>query len=146
VCFLFSAHGLPQSFIDMGDTYKQECEESFRLILEKFPSAIGKLSFQSKFGRGKWIEPATDAVLQNIQLWNEGRKHIVLVPLSFTSDHIETLFEVENLYLPIIREQNLFAYRCPAFNRDPAWVETLLALFQDKTIVKKQNDALIFAP
>jgi len=146
VFLLFSAHGLPQTFIDTGDSYQRECEESFRLILEKLPKALGKLSFQSKFGRGAWIQPYTDVVATNITNWTQGRKHVVFIPLSFTSDHIETLFEVEELYLPLIREQNLQAYRCPAFNRDQNWIETLSFLSQDKTIAEKQNNELIFQP
>lgn len=144
VFLLFSAHGLPQAFIDTGDSYQKECEESFRLILEGFPKSPGKLSFQSKFGRAAWIEPYTEVIANNITQWSQGRKHIVFIPLSFTSDHIETLFEIEELYLPLVRKQNIEAYRCPAFNRDANWIQTLTLLSQDKTIAEKENHELLF--
>src|SRR6185295_13080592 len=91
--FLFSAHGLPQKYIDAGDIYESECNLSFQLVAKGFPKAISKLSYQSKFGKGEWLRPYTDKLCQEIE--DEGRKNLVFVPISFTSDHIETLFEVE---------------------------------------------------
>lgn len=144
IYFLFSAHGLPERFIEDGDPYKKECEDSFQKILQKFPQAKGKLCFQSKFGKGQWLEPATDTVSLTALTWNEGRRQIVFIPLSFTSDHIETLFEVEEQYMPLIRKQGLHAHRCPALNRDSHWISALCHLVQDPTLAKTSNDALIF--
>jgi len=48
------------------------------------------------------------------------------VPISFTSDHIETLFEIEYQYLPLIRKTGLEAYRCPAVGLKPTWVQKIL--------------------
>ena len=118
----FSPHGLPRSFID---GYQGECEKSFRLISSAFPKALSKLAYQSKFGRGEWLRPYTNEACEEILSFSEGRKNIVFVPLSFTSDHIETLFEVEQLYLPIVRQKGLNAYRVPAFNRGETWIKAI---------------------
>lgn len=142
---LFSAHGLPQTFIDTGDPYREECEKSFRAILKAFPEILGKLCFQSKFGKGEWLKPYTDETCENILTHNEGRQNIVFIPLSFTSDHVETLFEVESQYLPIVRKKNLNAYRCLALNRETYWIHTLSSLFLDKIIPLKENGELIYA-
>ena len=48
-----------------------------------------------------------------------------MVPVSFTSDHIETLFEIEKLYLPVLASKGLNAYRCPALNLEPYWIDAL---------------------
>ena len=141
---LFSAHGLPEAFIDTGDPYRRECERSFQAILKAFPKVLGKLCFQSKFGKGEWVKPYAEEVCKNILSYNQGRQNIVFVPLSFTSDHIETLFEVEYQYLPILRGENLHAYRCPALNREDYWIETLASLFLDKIIPLKENVELIY--
>jgi ferrochelatase len=128
VFLLFSAHGVPRLFIETGDPYQKECEASFKALSLCFPKAISLLAYQSKFGRGEWITPATDSCCREIKGQIEGRKKGVIVPLSFTSDHIETLFEIEKLYLPLLREQGMEAQRCPALNLEPFWMDGIVAI------------------
>lgn len=127
---LFSAHGLPRSFVDEGDPYEKECNASFQTVLSAFPNAIGKLSYQSKFGRGEWLRPYTQDSSEDIS-WTQKRKNVVFVPLAFTSDHIETLFEIEQLYLPLVRSKGLGALRCPAFNLADFWIDAILRILED---------------
>ena len=136
---VFSAHGLPQTFIDTGDPYQKECEQSFHAIMQAFPKTEGVLCFQSKFGRGEWLKPSTEDVARNIL--KKGRENIVFIPLSFTSDHIETLFEVEYQYMPLVRNLGLNAFRCPALNLEPYWIEALRALSLEAF---KENKDLIY--
>ncbi len=142
VVLLFSAHGLPQAFIDTGDPYQTHCEDSFREISAGFPGVLSRLSYQSKFGRAQWITPSTSDVCSAIDEWRGERKTVVIVPLSFTSDHIETLFEIEELYLPLIEDRGLNAYRCPALNRREDWMEAIAQIIQ--TSVRVTNQELIF--
>lgn len=129
--FFFSAHGLPQEFVDQGDLYAYECRLSYQRVLEGFPHAQGILAFQSKFGPGEWLKPYTQDACEKIDRYREGREHILFIPISFTSDHIETLFEIEQQYLPIIREQELTAYRLPALNRRPDWIEAIVTILEN---------------
>jgi len=129
---LFSAHGVPQSFVNEGDIYESECQISYGQILKGFPKALGRLSYQSKFGPEEWIKPYTDITCEKALEWLEGRKNVVMVPLSFTSDHIETLFEIEKLYLPILSSKGLNAFRCPALNLEPYWIESLTEIAAEK--------------
>lgn len=131
IAFIFSAHGIPVSFVQTGDPYEFECELSFSSCMKAFPGILGKLSYQSKFGSGKWLEPPTDETCKNILEWHQEKKHIVLVPISFTSDHIETLFEIETLYLPLVQEKGLQAYRCPALNCEPYWIDAIAEILQE---------------
>ncbi len=142
VILLFSAHGLPQAFVDTGDPYQRHCEESFAAIAAGFPAALSRLSYQSKFGRGQWITPYTSDVCREIHEWRKGRETVIFIPLSFTSDHIETLFEIEQLYLPVITRRGLRAYRCPALNLRKDWLEAIPAILQ--TVDRVPNDSLIF--
>jgi ferrochelatase len=141
VFLFFSAHGLPQKFVNRGDPYEKECHSCYDCIREGFPNALSLLAFQSKFGFGKWLSPYTGELCKRPLEWNQGRKHIVFVPLSFTSDHLETLFEIETLYVSSIREAGLCAYRCPALNRRADWIEALVSLIESKDLFS--NQALI---
>lgn len=135
VILLFSAHGLPRKFIESGDLYESECIGSYQKIMEGFPGALGRLSYQSKFGPDEWIRPYTIDVCEGIRGWHEGREHVIFVPISFTSDHVETLFEVEKEYLPVILDQGLKAYRLPAFNRGADWIQAIQTILQDSVSV-----------
>lgn len=128
---LFSAHGIPKKFMATGDLYEDECRLSFKKIMEGLPSLAGKLCYQSKFGPGEWLRPYTSAVCAQ----PFDRENVVVVPLSFTSDHIETLFEIEQEYLPEIRKQGAKAYRLPAFNRSPLWIQAIAQILQEQTPV-----------
>jgi protoporphyrin/coproporphyrin ferrochelatase len=128
----FSPHGLPQRFIDRGDPYEGECRSSFQEIAKAFPRALCKLGFQSKFGRGEWIRPYTEECCKEILNWHLGYQQVLFVPLSFTSDHIETLFEVEYQYMPLIRERGLRAFRLPALNRDSTWIEAIATIIEEE--------------
>jgi len=142
--FLFSAHGVPRSFIDEGDPYEEECRRSFSLVMSRFPKAVGKLAYQSKFGRGEWLKPYTDEACNDVLSWSEGRKAVVFIPITFTTDHIETLYEIEELYLPLVREKRLEAFRCPCLNLDPEWRLALARIAKEEA--KNSTQSLIRTP
>lgn len=135
VILLFSAHGLPKKCIETGDIYEMECNASFHKVMEHFPKALGRLAYQSKFGPDEWLRPYTVDVCEEILGWNQGRKHVIFVPISFTSDHVETLFEIEKEYMPIIADQGIVAHRLPAFNQGEDWVSTIHDILQEENFV-----------
>jgi len=123
---LFSAHSLPQSFIDEGDPYLAQIEESVRLIMQKF-AIPHHLSFQSRAGPVKWLEPSTEDML--IKLAGSGVKNLLVVPLSFVSDHIETLHEIDIEYSKKAWELGIAKFeRMPSLNSSPRFIEALAAL------------------
>ena len=109
---LFSAHGLPQKIVDQGDPYQKECEASFQAVAKAFSKARSLLAYQSKSGWGRWLQPETVDVCKTVK----GKKHVVMIPIAFTTDHIETLYEIEYEYLPLIKSRGLGAHRCPIPN------------------------------
>ena len=127
----FSPHGVPQSFVCTGDPYQTECETSFGLIKANFPASQSLLAYQSKFGRGQWLRPYTDEICASIKQHIKGTPTVVFIPLSFTSDHVETLVEVEDLYLPPVRSAGFNTLRCPAFNLSPHWTAAILKILDD---------------
>ncbi|HVB33311.1 MAG TPA: ferrochelatase [Patescibacteria group bacterium] len=93
VHIVFSAHGLPVNLIEAGDPYQREIEETVRLLLQQGGwSNPTTLCYQSRIGRQKWLEPSlTDAVER---LAREGVRQMLVVPISFVTEHIETLYEI----------------------------------------------------
>lgn len=134
---LFSAHGVPKSFIEEGDPYESECRLSFQAVMKAFPNAIGRISYQSQFGPEEWIRPYTNEMSEKVLEWCEGRD-VVIIPITFTSDHIETLFEIEQIYLPLIRSKGVNGYRCPALNLEPYWIEALSEILQEQNLCVNQ--------
>jgi ferrochelatase len=90
---VFSAHGLPLSLIEKGDPYQKQIEETVRLVMEdgRWPNSH-TLCYQSKVGRQKWLQPALDPTIE--ELARRGDKHLLVVPVSFVTEHIETLHEI----------------------------------------------------
>ncbi len=90
---VFSAHGLPLSLIERGDPYARQIEATVPLVCERgrWPNAHS-LCYQSRVGRQKWLEPSLGATIE--RLGREGNKHLLIVPISFVTEHIETLHEI----------------------------------------------------
>lgn len=135
---LFSAHGLPQRYVCAGDPYQKECEQSFHQIASAFPLATRQLAYQSLFGKEEWLRPYTAEFCQSFR---GDFQNVILVPLSFTSDHIETLFEIEQQYLPLLREKGVNAVRCPALNLAEDWIDGMVQIA--KTSARFSNDLLV---
>jgi protoporphyrin/coproporphyrin ferrochelatase len=117
---LCSAHGLPVSYVEKGDPYQAECERSLRALLQRLPHLTGQLSYQSQFGKAEWLKPST------AQMCDQLTQRTLIVPLSFTSDHLETLYEIEEEYLPRLRQRGIAAERIPAIGLHAEWVLPLL--------------------
>jgi ferrochelatase len=93
VFILFSAHGTPLDIVEKGDPYSAQIKETMDLIMDKFTDNYQhSLSYQSKVGPKKWLAPDTDVTIE--ELAKEGLKKLLLVPISFVSDHIETSHEL----------------------------------------------------
>jgi ferrochelatase len=128
---LFSAHGLPQRFIDEGDPYVAHIDATRFGVLERLQLPNRQLlAFQSRTGPVKWIGPGTDEVLR--ELGEEGVEDVLVIPLSFVSDHIETLYEVDMLFADVARAAGITGYyRTPALNSRPLFIEALASLVHE---------------
>ncbi|NDD57736.1 MAG: ferrochelatase [Chlamydiae bacterium] len=134
----FSPHGLPVSYVFEGDIYKKECQKSYHHIMKAFPQSGSVVGYQSQFGKAEWVKPYTNVLSETIGEWNKEYPNVVFIPLSFTSDHIETLFEVEQQYLPAVKKNGFSAYRCPAFNRREDWSDAVSTIIQQSDLVSTQ--------
>jgi len=97
VVIVFSAHGTPVSLVKKGDPYNTHIKNTVQKVMESRNfSNKHVLCYQSKVGPVKWLEPATDTMIE--KLAQEGEKNLLIVPISFVSDHVETLFELDIEY------------------------------------------------
>ena len=127
VQLLFSAHSLPQSFIDEGDPYLTHIQTTVQLVMEQFGNISHHLAFQSRAGPVKWLEPSTDDKLK--ELAEGGCKNLLVVPLSFVSDHIETLHEIDIEYAAEAAKLGISTFRrIESLNDSPAFIRCLAAL------------------
>lgn len=118
---VFSAHGIPQSYVQKGDPYLKETQESVKAIMENFPGQDYSLAFQSRFGKGKWLEPST---IQAIESLKAGDK-VVIVPISFVSDHVETIHEIGIEIHELAKERGVTLYRVPGLNNSSLFIDCL---------------------
>lgn len=90
---VFSAHGLPLSLIERGDPYSKHVEETVRLVMQQGGwKNIHTLAYQSKVGRRKWLSPSLTDTID--RLGRAGEKNLLIVPIAFVTEHIETLHEI----------------------------------------------------
>ncbi len=122
---LYSAHSIPARYVAEGDPYLEQTKQTVRLIDERLGSGSPSLlSFQSKVGPVKWLEPATQDVLR--KLGRDGTSQVLAIPVSFVSDHIETLQEIDILYRDLAAEAGIREFRRAAsLNLYPKFIEAL---------------------
>ena len=125
---LFSAHGLPQKFIDEGDPYVDHVQRTREGLLERLRLPNRELlAYQSRTGPVKWLGPGTEETIK--ELAQAGVRDLLVVPLSFVSDHIETLYEVDLLFADAAREAGISGYYRPeALNTHPTFIRALTGL------------------
>ena len=131
----FSAHGVPKSYVeDAGDPYQLEIVACSKLILEQLRQQLGHsnpftLAYQSRVGPVEWLKPYTEEALQ--ELGEQGVKDLVVVPISFVSEHIETLEEIDIDYRELATAAGVKNFRrVPALDTDPAFIAALTDLVE----------------
>lgn len=128
VLMLFSGHSLPLRVVQQGDPYPQEIEASVQAVMQ----ALGHshehlLAYQSKVGPVRWLGPSTEEVIRRL-----GRQHrggVLVAPVAFTSDHIETLHEIDIEYKELAEQSGIRRFeRAPALNDEPLFLDALADL------------------
>jgi ferrochelatase len=132
VQLVYSAHSLPKKFIDQGDPYVEELQRTIA-ALEEQVGRQGRLCFQSRSGPVEWLEPSTPDMLK--QLAEEGQKNILMIPIAFVSDHIETLYEIDMLYKEQAAGLGMRLESTRGLNDDPQFIQAL------RTLVLRARDA-----
>lgn len=128
VHLLYSAHSIPASYVEKGDPFLEQTERSVALINARLGNRLpSRLAFQSKIGPVKWLGPSTEEVLADIA--RNGGSSVLAVPISFVSDHIETLQEIDIRYRLLAARLGIREFRrAAAPNLHPKFIDSLAAL------------------
>lgn len=132
VVLLFSSHGTPIKLVKQGDPYKNQIENTVKCVMER-GKFVQKhfLSFQSKVGPQKWIEPKTPVVIE--KLANESVKYLLIIPIAFVSDHLETLFEIGIEFRHLAKEKGIIQFEVmQGLNDSPLFIKALKELVLNK--------------
>ncbi|KAF8658279.1 hypothetical protein AX16_002054 [Volvariella volvacea WC 439] len=121
---LFSAHSLPMSVVNRGDPYILEVSASVSAVMDRLRhSNPYRLVWQSQVGPSAWMGMQTGEALKGLA--RLGKKQVVLIPIAFTSDHIETLYELDLEYAKEARELGIEIVRAESLNGSPVFIRAL---------------------
>jgi protoporphyrin/coproporphyrin ferrochelatase len=131
---LFSAHSLPLHTIDRGDPYPQEIGASVQRVVEQLAAPNPYLlAYQSEVGPVRWLGPHTEQIIR--MLGGRGQKDVLVVPIAFTSDHIETLSELDREYGAVARTVGIVNYhRVPALNDRSDFLDALADIVREHLV------------
>lgn len=121
---LFSAHGLPEKVIAAGDPYQWQIEQTAQAVAALLPELPDwQVCYQSRVGPLKWIGPSTDEAVRQA---GDGGKAVLLTPIAFVSEHIETLVELDEEYAELAHLSGVTSYtRVPALGTTAGFMATL---------------------
>jgi protoporphyrin/coproporphyrin ferrochelatase len=126
---LFSAHGLPERVIKAGDPYQRQVEQTAKAIADTIGGLDWTVCYQSRVGPLKWIGPSTDAEITRA---GADKVPVVLYPLSFVSEHSETLVELDIEYRHLADKAGVPTYiRVPTVGTHPLFIAGLAKLVRD---------------
>ncbi len=117
VVLLFVAHSLPAYTLKNGDLYSKQLKDHVNIILDLLKPQVPLnyyLTYQSKATFGKWLKPYTKDVIN--ELIRDKVEKVIFVPITFISDHIETVYEIDGLYIKKLRDCGIDAIRIDNFN------------------------------
>jgi ferrochelatase len=125
---LFSAHGLPADYIRRGDPYLDDIRSTVAAVTRRLSlQSRSQLAFQSRVGRQRWLAPSTEEALDALAA--AGHRAVVVVPVSFTGEHLETLQEIDILYRERAAARGIVNFaRTRAVGCHPAFISELAAL------------------
>jgi ferrochelatase len=133
---LFSAHGLPEKIVKAGDPYQTQIEQSAAAIVARLGQVDSVVCYQSRVGPLKWIGPSTD---EEIERAGRDGKAIVLYPISFVSEHSETLVELDIEYRHLAEKAGVPRYeRVPTVGTHPAFIRGLAD--QVRWVLRRNED------
>ena len=121
---VFTAHSVPLEIVMEGDPYAEQIHQTVAQLVAATAPGDWRLGFQSKGRRGgDWLGPEVDDVVR--ELAEDGWKKLLVVPVGFVSDHVETLYDLDITLRGVVEGLGLRYQRTPALNDSPRFIEAL---------------------
>lgn len=128
---IFSAHSLPMTCIEQGDPYVKQLEQTVQLVANELGLGNWFIAYQSKGGgQGQWLGPTVEEVMQELK--DKGSTDVIVVPVGFVSDHIETLYDIDIAQKKFAESLGLGFYRTAALNASDLFIQALAEIVQSK--------------
>jgi len=136
---IFSAHSVPLAVIERGDPYQRQIEETVALVMERGGWSNGhRLCYQSKVGASRWLQPTLRGTLR--QVAEERIEEVCVVPVSFVSDHVETLGEIDHEARQLAARLGIRRFEMtPGLNDSPAFIRALADLVLQAAGVREER-------
>jgi ferrochelatase len=131
--FVFSFHGLPQSYVERGDPYPSQCVRTMQGLAERLalPRERWTQTYQSRFGRSEWLKPYTDDVLESLA--RRGMRRVYVALPGFTADCLETIDEIGNESREVFEHaggEHLKSGTC--LNDHPKWIDAMERILREE--------------
>jgi len=128
---IFSAHSLPVSYIENGDPYVEQFEFTAQKIADKLQLENWCIAYQSKGGgQGEWLGPMVEEIMDEAK--KEGFSDILVIPVGFVSDHVETLYDIDIAQREHAKSLGLGFYRTASLNTADSFTKALAELVLEK--------------
>jgi ferrochelatase len=138
VPIVFTAHSLPERILAMNDPYPTEVRGTMDAVCRELGPQIGRqagqidarFAFQSQ-GRSseKWLGPTVEETLEALR--QEGHRHVLIAPIGFISDHVETLYDIDIEFRQLATSKGLQLERIPMLNASAALIDTLASVLEE---------------
>jgi protoporphyrin/coproporphyrin ferrochelatase len=130
VPILFSAHSLPERILNENDPYPNELAETVGMVMQKIGGNPHRFAYQSQ-GRTPepWLGPEAGAVIN--ELYDQGHRHLLMAPIGFISDHMETLYDVDVMYREQCEAKKMRLERAESLNDTPQFIQAIAATIRE---------------
>lgn len=127
VPILFTAHSLPERILEMCDPYPDEVKGTVEAVTTQLGPVTARFAYQSQGRSGeKWLGPTVQSILESLH--QEGYRHVLVAPIGFLCDHVETLYDIDIELKQLAARQGMQLERIAMLNAAPALVDTLASV------------------
>jgi ferrochelatase len=128
---IFTAHSVPEKTIREGDPYEQQVRETAALVAEALGFAEYCVAFQSQgMTNETWIGPTVESLIDHSAA--QGRRHVLLAPVGFVSDHVEILYDIDVMFREYGRARGVTVHRTESLNDSPLFIQALAAIVEKR--------------
>jgi ferrochelatase len=130
---IFTAHSVPERTIQAGDPYEQQVRETAALVAKAMGLEQYTVAFQSQgMTNEPWIGPTVESLIDRLAA--QGRRHVLLAPVGFVSDHVEILYDIDVMFREYGKARGVMVHRSESLNDSPLFIQALAAIVEERRL------------